>query len=94
MVGDKKVLSLITFSKNIHENKNYNGNVTLVKWDGKEINAYRKLSLKIRSFENCQKRLGVKKYCIVKHCPRPYGGLNVNGNVTSANRGQEESSKF
>ena len=23
-----------------------------------------------------------------------YDGLNVNGNVTSANRGQEESSKF
>ena len=31
MVGDKKVLSLITFSKNIHENENDNGNVTLVK---------------------------------------------------------------
>ena len=42
----KEVLSIITFSKNIYENENDTRNVTLVKGDGKEINAHRKLSLK------------------------------------------------
>ena len=65
MVQDKKILSIITFSKKIYENENDTRNVTLVKGDGKEINAHRKLSLKIRSSENCQKWLGAKKYCIV-----------------------------
>ena len=41
-------MSIITFSKNIYENKNDTRNVTLVKGDGKEINAHRKLSLIIR----------------------------------------------
>ena len=41
-------MSIITFSKNIYENKNDTRNVTLVKGDGKEINAHRKLSLIIK----------------------------------------------
>ena len=47
MVEDKEVLSIITFSKNIYDNENYIHNVTLVIGDGKEINAHRKLSVKI-----------------------------------------------
>ena len=34
MVWDKKVLCIITLSKNIYENENDTGNVTLVKGDG------------------------------------------------------------
>ena len=58
MVEDKQVLSILTFSENIYENENDTRNVTLVKGDGKESNAPRKFSLKIRSSENCQKWLG------------------------------------
>ena len=46
MVWDKEVLCMITLSKNIYENENDTGNVTLVKGDGKEINDHRKLNWK------------------------------------------------
>ena len=41
-----------------------------------------------------QEMVGAKRYCIVYHCPRPYDGLNVNDNITSANREQEELVNF
>ena len=46
MVWDKKVLCISTLSKNIYENENDTGYVTLVKGDGKEINDHRKLSFR------------------------------------------------
>ena len=46
MVWDKKVLCIITLSKNIYKNENYTGNVTLVKGDGKDMNDHRKMSFR------------------------------------------------